>query len=294
MCVRTRFKRRRRQGRRLEKRLRATLALCVVSVFLFSPSTAICGDERVGFEITFARQSVSYASEASWDWWSPDKYDQWQTLDEPHFELADARLVIAGKTYSGIFEAEVYPELGAEGSYEDPTSGELVEHQLSGEIRVYDAAIGQLSSRGDSYWIPWFGLTHIRADGRRTISSDGVALDQEPDESSTESWGLVLGVAGGYEVRHRLSVTGRAVIRWAKGTRDAVFYPLNSGTGDPDVGRVESSDSVNTGMWGAEAGISWAAFEGFALEGGWRYRDWRYDDGPASFNGPYARLSMVF
>jgi hypothetical protein len=256
-------------------------------------SPLIAAEDRVAVEVVFANQSPSYASGASLDWWAPDKYDTWQTFDESSFDLAEARLLITGETYTAVFGMESYPDIRAEGTYEDPVSGGLVLHDLTGEIAVFDAALGQFSSRGDSYWIPWFGLTHMKIDGVRTASIDGSAPIQPRDESSSRLWGVVFGVAGSYEVAHRLSVTGRAVVRWAKGTRDATFFPADS-PGDPEVGQVETSDSVSRAMWGLEAGLSWAAVGRFSVEGGWRYRDWQYDDGPVSFGGLYARLSLAF
>jgi len=255
--------------------------------------TGFGGDEVVALEVGFARQSVSYADDASWGWWSPEKYDEWQAFDDASFELSEAQILIGGDVYTVIFGYETYPDLRGEGSFEHPTSGEQVGQALLDEIQVYDAAIAQLVKRRRGYLMPWVGLTRIAVDGRRISSIGGSPVDQPADESKTRLWGAVLGVAGGFDVADRVFVTGRVVVRWARGDRDASFTPVDD-SGEPGIGRVEISDTVTQAMWGAEAGVRWSAFNGFSVEGGWRIRDWQYDDGPARFSGPFARVGIVF
>jgi hypothetical protein len=47
-------------------------------------------------------------------------------------------------------------------------------------------------------------------------------------------------------------------------------------------------------MFGGEIGVLWAWTRHLEVAGGWRYRDWTHDDGPASFNGPFVRLGASF
>jgi hypothetical protein len=45
-------------------------------------------------------------------------------------------------------------------------------------------------------------------------------------------------------------------------------------------------------MLGAELGLRLEAMDGLLIEAGWRYRDWSLDEGPATFDGPFARLIL--
>jgi hypothetical protein len=62
--------------------------------------------------------------------------------------------------------------------------------------------------------------------------------------------------------------------------------------GEPVVDRVKVEDDTSRAMYGVELGLRWLALHGVELEAGWRYRDWEYDDGPTSFEGPFLRLRV--
>jgi hypothetical protein len=86
-----------------------------------------------------------------------------------------------------------------------------------------------------------------------------------------------------------VDVVGRALYRWATGTRDA-----NVASPDPGGGTVEVSDSIDYAMWGVDIGVRWNATPMFRLEGGWRYRDQTLKDGPATFGGPQIKAVLEF
>lgn len=81
-------------------------------------------------------------------------------------------------------------------------------------------------------------------------------------------------------------------IRWAEGDRDARVY--SDGSDGSPVGTAELSDDISRTMYGVDLGVRWLPISRFALEGGWWYRDWRRDSGPASLNGPYLRAIAEF
>jgi len=265
------------------------------SVFLIAvlvASSAPCADVRFSLELTAAYTDVSYSGDAAWGWWNVGKYDVWQPSEVDEVGLVDVRLLFRGPTYTVFLAGEWYPSLQASASRTDPESGEEVHHELGADLEVYDLAIGQWFGPDDRAGVrPGVGLTYMGIDeGRNTVTDPLDAAALPADEARSRLWGVAIGADGGLEVASRLSVGGRVVIRWAEGTRKASFYPEGSDPGDPQVVRLEVSDSVSRTMFGAELGLRWEASPYVQLEGGWRYRDWQQDDGPASFNGPFVRL----
>ncbi len=243
--------------------------------------TAAAGDTSTTIEITGAYTGVSWASDAAWGWFNPGKYDDWQTADDQEFDLAEARLLVRGKNYTSFLGFEHYPSMSAVGNYSSG-SGEMIRDDLTAELEVYDLGLSQTYKLKRSSTVsPWLGVTHIRIN--ETLSSEP---SDQPDATATSRlWGAGLGTDLGLELTDGLLFTGRFVIRWAKGSRKAKEYE--------DGLEVNLSDSTSRAMYGGELGLRWEATRNIHVEGGWRYRDWQYDHGPACFSGPFVRLLVV-
>jgi len=69
---------------------------------------------------------------------------------------------------------------------------------------------------------------------------------------------------------------------------------LLAGSDPENPSWVDLSDDTERAMWGVDLGVRWEAGRVVRLDGGWRYRDWQHDGGPASFSGPFVRLVVHF
>ncbi len=253
-----------------------------VLLITFGAQTAAGGDTSTTIEITGVYSGVSYGNDAAWGWFNVGKYDDWQTSDEKKFDLAEARLLILGQDYTTFLGIERYPTLNASGSI-NPSGGEVIREDLTAKFEVYDLALAQsFKLRRKSLMSPWLGITHIRINETMVASAPA---DQPEGTATSRLWGAAFGTDCGLELTDSLLATGRFVIRWVKGTRKAKEYG--------DGLEVELSDSTTRAMYGAELGLRWEATRNIHVEGGWRYRDWQYDHGPASFSGPFVRLLVV-
>ena len=266
---------------------RPVAPMLLLVVVLLAPGLAGAQNDLSTLEITGASLDTSFERQAAWGWWQPDKYDVWSAAAEDSFDLADLRLLIPGGEYSMFIAAELYPDFSGAGTRYDGQGEVEADHRLTGEIQVYDLALAQsFHYRGGDHVRPWLGLTHMQI-GERVHSL--LHPELEPDRADSKLWGAVLGVDVELALPYDLVLSSRLMARWATGDRDESFIPETS-YGLPDATRVKASDSVNRGMWGAELGLRWQGIQQLGLEAGYRYRDWSYDDGPASFDGPYLRL----
>ena len=271
---------------------RPWVSLITGCVLVMLPLVALGGDQSTVVELTAANTGFSSADDAVWGWWNPSKYDQWTASEDDQFGLAEARLEMAGKTYAFILGIELYPTIEALGILTDPDGEETSSTQISTNIKIFDLGYGQNFQTGSNFKLkPWLGLTHIRINEDRILVEDPTG--SASDQADSRLWGFVVGAEGKLSVSQRWSITGRAVVRWARGDRDTVIQL--TGTVDPPLASdANLSDKVTRAMWGADLGARWKASDSLDLEGGWRYRDWHYDDGPGSFSGPYLRLALGF
>ena len=273
--------------------------MCVRScavVLLFAvlgPTLAAGGDPRMMAELTLAETSASYADDPAWGWWDAAKYDDWQPVAVQEVGLVGARLVSERDTYTVLLAAERYPTLRASASWTDPATGAMTD-ALSAEHETYDLALGQrlVLSRGANL-MPWVGLTYLHIEETR---ESGPAFSPAPDQpvetADTRLWGAVLGVDGDVPLASRLAVTVRLAARWGQGAREAKLLSDPVSPGEPEVDWVKLSDDTSRAMYGAELGLRWLVGSKLELGAGWRYRDWRYDHGPASFDGAFVRLGV--
>ena len=239
-------------------------------------------------ELTVADMETSTDTDADWGWWSPGKYDLWGESPDDGVDVVDARLVFPGEEYTVFFAAERFPTLRAD-AVRDGTGGGDVPLDVELELEVFDLVLGRrLGPNPRSRFMPWLGVTYVTVDETRALVES--AVDRSPDDATAGLWGVGLGADATVGITDRVVATGRLVARWAEGSRDATFLPDDADPDDPQAGRIEQSDDVEVGMWGAEVGVRWLATRTLHLDAGWRYRDWRYDDGPARFSGPYVRL----
>ena len=265
------------------------------TVVLLVAGGASGGELQTTIEVTAARTTISYAESASWGWWNPGKYDDWQTGEDQELGLAEARLLFAGETYTVLFNLERYPTLEAAASRTGEETGEEINHELTTEFEAYDLALAQWFGGKEGVGImPWVGVTYMRINETRATVAESVdGTDRFEDRASSRLWGALLGADWGVRLKPRLLLSGRMVLRWGWGNREATISTVGPGPEEPAAVEAQLSDDVSRAMWGADLGLRWEATRHLQIEGGWRYRDWQYDDGPASFNGPYLRLVLV-
>jgi len=272
------------------------ILLVVVGIALLVARAGQCADENVVFSIAVANISPSSSSSADWGWWNPGKYDEWSADNSPELTLADARLLVSGKTYTVILDGEWYPTLDAVGSTDlGPGEDELVQ-KLSLSNSVYDLGIGQWFGKdGRTGVMPWVGATYMRiSEHRTTVPPPGSSSTESNESANANLWGVVVGADASYQIWSTLDVTGRLLFRWATGTRTAEISSQNPASGGSTGGTANVSDSIDSGMWGIDLGLRWHATRAFWLEAGWRYRDQTYDGGPASYGGPQIKAAYVF
>lgn len=267
----------------------ALIALIVARV-------GLCADQIVVFELGVANISPSSSSSANWGWWNPGKYDEWLADESSDFGLADVRLLVSGKTYTVILGGEWYPTLNAVGTADLAGDENDLHQEFSLKNSVYDLGIGQAFGEETGFSVmPWVGATYMRISEQRTsVPPDGSDGEDVTDRADSNLWGVVAGVDASYRVWSTLDVTGRLLIRWATGTRNADISSEEPGGGGSSGGTAEVSDSIDTGMWGIDLGLRWNATRAFWLEVGWRYRDQTYGDGPATYGGPQIKAAYRF
>jgi hypothetical protein len=265
----------------------------LVLAVMLATSVGLCSDGDVILELTGAKLGTSSSGGSSWGWWNPGKYDLWEDEPRSSFELIEGRLLLVGSTYAVLLSGERNPTAEATGSRLDPDTGDLVVDQVSLKTAAYDLGLGQVvrPTRGVEL-MPWVGLTYM------TVNEELVGVQPAPASSGTKDssraglWGVAIGADGSIRIWSKLHAAGRVVVRWGTGNRDATVHIEDPVSGEP--GKVKVSDSADQGMWGGDLGLRWAATRGFEIEGGWRYRDWTYGDGPADFGGPYVTAAFVF
>jgi hypothetical protein len=263
--------------------LYAALAVALI----LASQAAVAGETKFSLELTAADTSISYADDAAWWWWKPEKYNSWLAESEDETQLVEGRLLFVGDTYTVFFAAERYPTLEASGLH--ASTGQ--QHALTTKLEVYDLVIAQwFKGSGRTGLFPWAGLTRMRIRETRIYSADQGDL---PDDAKSYLWGVAAGADGELWINHRVGISGRVLLRWAWGDREGTQH-TEAAEGEGDFIAVDFSDSTERAMYGADLGLRMVAYRGVELEGGWRYRDWQHDRGPASFSGPYLRLRVHF
>jgi opacity protein-like surface antigen len=135
----------------------------------------------------------------------------------------------------------------------------------------------------------------MRIEEYRTDVSDGAPPSSDgTEEASSRLWGLSAGSDFGMRVGRSVTVTARVAIRWARGDRDAWVTATTPDTEAGGEGRVKLTDDTSRSMYGLELGVRWTPLERLAVEGGWWYRNWSVDDGPATYDGPFLRFGVGF
>jgi hypothetical protein len=249
----------------------------------------------VTFELTFADVGISYSDSAAWGYWDRAKYDALTPVTESDSGPLAARLTSQGQKYVLLLAGERYPDLGVLGTRTDPETGGQVLEELGAEIEAYDIGYGRryVSSSGFRA-MPWGAITHVRIEEARIDVTDGMPpSDEDREEASSHLWGLAAGSDFGMRVTRGVTVTGRVVIRWAQGDREAWVTSTTPDEGNGE-GSVKLTDDTSRTMYGVELGVRWTPVGWLAMEGGWWYRDWSVDDGPATYDGPFLRVAFGF
>jgi hypothetical protein len=275
---------------RRKARLGAVVLGTVLVVLVAGPGAA----QPFEVEVTAGPSDASFASGAQWGWWSPGKYAGWTGEMDDGFELVEGRMTLPGKEYSVFVAAERVPEARLLASTGPVGDGPGEEVAVSVEIEAYDLALAEHYALGDATRLSvWLGATYLQIDERRvTWPADGSAGDAVPEDAASRLWGVAGGADLVYPISDRLSLSGRVIGRWARGKRRARMLPPDLGQGETESARVELSDSTSRSMLGAEGGLAWTVSPMLRVEGGWRLRDWRLDDGPLAVDGPFVRVML--
>jgi hypothetical protein len=260
----------------------------IVGVLLVAGAAA-AADGGVVLEIGFGDITPSGSSSASWGWWDPGKYDTWRVDEDGELGLTDARVLVAGGEYTVLLAGERYPTLAADGEFSDPDTGDRVVQSLELKSAIFDLGLGRwLGPDRRNGAMPWIGVSYLTiTEKRRTADTDLV------ERADSDLWGVVVGADASITVWKSVDVVGRALFRWARGTRTA-----DQATPDPaggsQGGTAEVSDSIDHSMWGLDLGLRWNATSRVGVEAGWRLRDRTLDGGPATFSGPQVKASITF
>ncbi|MCP4899532.1 MAG: hypothetical protein GY906_21410 [bacterium] len=266
----------------------------VFAVCFLTPTTVQCNEIGTSVEVTVGTSSTAYNDDADWGWWDASKYEQWRTAQDTGIHVVDARLLLSGKTYTVLLGYEGYPTLSATASRTQP-GGDIVSHSLKTDVDVFDLALARwFPIANDVGASPWIGVTRISIEESRFVMEGESGFAGPSRSASSTMWGAIIGVDVGARVSNRFAVSGRLVVRWASGTRTSEIDLPSSEVGFPVIQTVTAQDDTDQAMYGADIGLRWSATEYFHLEGGWRYRNWSYDNGFASFDGPFIRLVAAF
>ena len=264
---------------------------CALLILVLLQSTGAIGGEPLSqVELTVAETTATPSDNPAWGWWNAARYDPWQPVEEDETGVVGARLALRGEGYTVLLAGEWYPTAHASGAWVDPAAGPVTD-TLSIGLEVYDLALGQeLSLGADAGVMPWVGLTYMLIEETRESS---IAPTGQPIENAdTTLWGAALGLDGEFPwftaspapcVSRRVGARAPARRGWCQ-RRSPPASPWSS--------RVKVEDDTSRAMYGVELGLRWLALHGVELEAGWRYRDWEYDDGPTSFEGPFLRLRV--
>jgi hypothetical protein len=266
---------------------RVTTMVAAFGLALFTTGGAFASG---GFALELTGMDVSVSDEdgATFGWWNPGKYDAWAQTTDEGFRFSGARLLFSGGEYTIILGAEFQPRL--EGGGVVISDLDEVAVDVTMELEAYDLAISKVYGRpGQAVFAPWVGVTHLRLSEERDIAGRTAS-----EASESKLWGATLGLDAGATIYDDFALTGRVLVRWATGDREAREVLEGTDFGLPDETVVELKDSVDRAMWGADLGVRWSAHPRFQLEAGWSTRDWTHDDGPASFSGPYVRMTAGF
>jgi hypothetical protein len=265
--------------------------VALVVALLLTTQVTVAGETKFSLELTAADTLTSYSDDAAWGWWNQDKYSSWLAESEDETQLVEGRLLFVGDTYTVFFAAERYPTLQASGLH----AGTAQQHGLTTKLEVYDLVIAQwFRGSGRTGIFPWAGLTRMRIrEIRTTYNVQDLSPVESEDLAKSYLWGVAAGADGELWINNRFGISGRVLLRWAKGDRKGTQH-VEAEEGEDDFIPVDFSDSTKRAMYGADLGLRMVAYRGIELEGGWRYRDWQHDSGLASFSGPYLRLRVHF
>ena len=181
-----------------------------------------------------------------------------------------ATFVAHGAAQVGIVGSDVIEEFDYSDLYA-PVDLDIGQCRLSVARRADDP--------GDS------GATHLRVDETRLAVDASLAAAGETETAASRLWGAAVGADWQVRLAPRTTLTARVALRWAEGTR-STWVTVDDGSGGA---RARLSDRTDRAMWGGEVGVRWAAWQGLSVEGGWRLRDWEYDNGLGSFERPPTR-----
>lgn len=232
------------------------------------------------------------------------------------------------RVFVPVGEVEIFAGFEREPEFVSTTMFSLEPDQMTTEVgtawvEAIDLGV-VVPLRAGQRWLfrPWGALTHIRS--YQDVSMD-LWYDYVPahranfvldSRHTAELWGIAYGAEASVNLANRIDLAARAVQRWghgsttsqSQGTSD--FYDLPYHPGDPPVStepwdRTTKYRNTVGMMYGFDLGVQGIVARWITLEGGWRYRNWTYQDtetsrdwnrdrGPGSYDGPYLRAIFAW
>jgi len=290
--------------------------LFVVTILVVALTSGLVESEepKVRIELTGAWIDVDPNLKALWarSLDTPDEYSQKMVSGGSSFGFSELKVLVP------VRRIEIFGGYEREPSFEAAVTTESIFNPPSrwvatGSARVeaFDAGIAVPLSFGSRFELrPWGGVSYIRvqeqwsSDGWREWYIDATSNHLIDIDSSKELWGVTYGAEAVLSFTKWLALSARAFQRWGAGTwneewQDKYYeYPLPYEPGDApvysEVHNGTNSSKVTVMMFGLDLGLRATIARWIALESGWRYRDWSYDRGPGSYDGPYVRFALAF
>lgn len=294
----------------------------VVAIALTVAGTAWAAESKVRIELTGSWTDVHPNPESYWmqSITYPDPGVDSEISGGGGIQFSELRVIVPAGTVEIFAAYEREPEFVSTTNFSlepDQTTTEVG----SARVEAIDAGV-LVPLRAGSRWVfrPWGALTYLRSHQDVSIDHwyDYVPLHRANfnlvDRKTTELWGLAYGAEASMKLADRLNLTVRAVQRWGFGnttSEDQIshdLYALPYHPGDLPVDTEQSDRTQQYGntvgmMYGFDLGLRGVVAQWCTLEGGWRYRNWTYQDtdasrnwsrnrGPGSYDGPYLRAIL--
>ena len=278
------------------------LIVCAMAATILTTGLAGADEPKVKIELTVSWTDIKPNTRSLWTeaLWNPIFQVEPEVSPSPGFHFSELKALVPVGRIEVFAGYETEPKFDA---YHDVSQGPINRDHEEGSAKVeaLDAGIVYPLRFGSRFHLrPWAGLTHIRT--TQALSEESWREHQyqelrfqsynlEGRDLSGNFWGVVYGAEAVVDITNWIGVSGRAFQRWGSGTithawnyeREVTECPCEPG--DPP-NQSESS--------GHDLGLRATFTRWIAAEGGWRYRNWSYDWGPGTYDGPFLRLALAF
>jgi hypothetical protein len=291
--------------------MKQTKIILVILLTLIGSSWVFAADEPVvRIELTGAWTDIDPNLDAWWAeplrLWDSD-YEK-SVSESPGLRFSELRVSVPFKRVEFFAAFETEPDFSASATAIGQTANTLLQ---TGEasVEAYDLGVVVPLDLGSRFRLrPWGGLSHLRIRQESLEEQwygigSGVAQQIVRDlRFADDLWGVVYGAEGVADLTTWLAVTARGFQRWGAGTTTQTYIRQENYFDEPIAAGDEPVDShgfqgdysmkTSTTMFGFDLGLRASLVRWFALEGGWRYRDWSYDRSPGAYDGPFIRCAF--